>query len=58
MKSPDCPTGKKKYTKRQAAQSARWLKYKKKRSGMIPTAYTCKVCGHWHVGNLEERMER
>lgn len=51
MNSKRCATGKKKSSYTQAKKEARFLKYEKKYSGAIPTAYKCKKCGWWHVGN-------
>ena len=44
-------TGKKKSTHAQAKKEAKFLKYNKKYPGFVPTAYLCKHCGWWHVGN-------
>jgi len=46
-----CICGKKKSTKAQAKKEAKFLKYHKKFSNMIPQAYQCKMSGSWHVGN-------
>jgi len=51
MKTDRCPTGKKKSTKAQARKEARYLKYNKKYTDMVPCAYKCTHCGWWHVGN-------
>lgn len=52
MKSQYCRiSGKKKSTYSQAKKEAKFLKYNKKYAGMIPQAYKCKDCHHWHVGN-------
>lgn len=48
-----CITGKKKSSYAQAKKEAKFLKYHKKYSSMVPTAYKCKKCGWWHVGNSE-----
>lgn len=54
MKSIRCEVGnKKKSTKSQATKEAKFLKYHKKYSGLIPQAYKCRTCGWWHVGNAE-----
>lgn len=47
-----CPsTGKKKSTHAQAVKEAKFLKYHKKYSDLVPQAYFHKECGWWHVGN-------
>lgn len=47
-----CPyTGKKKSTHAQAVKEAKFLKYNKKYSDLVPQAYFHKECGWWHVGN-------
>lgn len=53
MKSTRCITGKKKYTKAQAIKEARFLKYHKKYPDMVPSAFKCKKCDYWHVGNTQ-----
>ncbi len=51
MRSADCLTGKKKYTRAKAIKEARYLKYNKKYPDMVPNSYKCKTCDWWHVGN-------
>lgn len=54
VKPKRCMTGKKKSTYSQAKKEARYLKYNKKHSNMVPNAYKCKGCNWWHVGNIEK----
>ncbi len=51
MKQIRCVTGKKKSTKAQATKEAKFLKYHKKYPDTVPSAYKCKKCFWWHVGN-------
>lgn len=46
-----CSSGKKKSTHAQAKKEAKFLKYHKKYSDLVPQAYFHKECGWWHVGN-------
>ncbi len=45
-------TGKKKMTRAQAKNDAKYLKSNKKYPDAVPVAYKCPRCGSWHVGNL------
>lgn len=46
-----CICGKKKSTYSQAKKEAKFLKYHKKYSSVVPQAYQCELSGWWHVGN-------